>query len=335
MSQAHQLTKKMMDDSDSADSLGCCVFLRLPDLFVQVERHVTPACSKENAAFVLYITDCVNAATEPPLAVSPAARKRGVATDAPLSDLLERWGTACDVRFIPAASWAVTGGSSSSTSKQEAEAAYLRVAEQGPWALVRKVVAGEGLQLLGGGEEDGGEGQTALGERYIKLPGGVERARKLAHSLQEEVGRLLGYSLKFGVAVELEEARRAARGLLLLSRPSGGIAANVKNVRLPGVGHAEETNAQMDAATYMCRVCRACFWNPSSLSAHVDNQCCGRRDGLSHRDAASRRVDGSADRRDEMEGRVDQIPFTEVLAALRTPAAIEAFLNDIGAGAET
>ncbi len=293
---------------------------------------MTPACSGATAAFVIYVAgaDEGQQDTRPPLAISPAARRLGVAADAPLSELRRRAFGDGALRFVPAASWCTAGGGAAVTTERDAVAAYLRVLEQGPWGLVRRLVEGEreGLELLG--NDDG----AALGERFVRMPateGGLDRARELGSYLQNEVQRLLGYDLPIGAAAKLEDARREARGLLLLSRapppappPATDIAAAP-----PAEGQ------QVDVAEYMCDMCKAFFFDPTALLAHVQERhrkvTASRRGAQTGRQSQASPARTARDEGGGLEG-PGRAPFTQVLAALTDPAAIEAFLEDLEQG---
>lgn len=339
------------DVAAATDASSCCfVYLRLPDAFIQIERRMTPALATEAAAaFVLYVPGAEDADARPPLAISPAARHLGLAADTPLGELRRRYaqGPSAAVRFVPAASWAAKGGGTTSA----AEEAYRRVAEQGPWALVKRVVEAEGLALRRG--EDGGGEE----ERWVRVPGGgMERARALALDLEGEVRRLLGYELRTGVAPDVENARREARGLMLLPRPrkqgatvvaaasatasaqppaspspsprkKRAAATSAATAAAVAEAEAEQGEGEVEVAEYFCSVCRAFFFESTALLAHV--QAHHHPSGAGGGESAPAGIAARADATVGLEG-PGQVSFSEALAHLTDPAAIEAFLVDLG-----
>lgn len=328
-----------MDAADGGDAdanAACCyVYLRLPDAFIQIERRMTPALAGDGAAFVLYVSTA-EADAKPPLAISPAARRLGLAADTPLGELRRQHERESSVRFVPAASWAAGGSTANAGEYEVVVTSYRRVAEQGPWALIRRVVEeGEGLAL----RKEGGGGE----EQWVRIQGGsVERARALALDLQEEVRWLLGYELRIGAAPDLENARREARGLMLLPRPrkpADATVATTKPASSPSpnkrAAATAETQAQeeVEVAEYFCSVCRAFFFESTALLAHVQahhpGQPSGGRAAGGGGEPALAGVGANAGDPVELEG-PGQVTFSEVLAALSDPAAIEAFLADMG-----
>lgn len=205
--------------------------------------------------------------------------------------------------------------------------------EEGPWELVREAVAAEGLELL-----------VADSERHVRVPAGLEKAQELGLTLHEQVRQQFGLELRVGAAVGLDDARRTARGLLVLPRRSRAAATTTTTTSGGGGGSGGGGEGAVEAGkgkrqVHTCQICRACYFDPGALRAHVEQRHSGRgkQQHGQHQDQERRRHEDGA-RRDGGSGGhglrgPGQVAFTDVLTALTDPDAIEAFLRDVGAEA--
>jgi hypothetical protein len=176
---------------------------------------------------------------------------------------------------VPAAAWR----SPPSTPVLQA---YRNLAERGPVQLLRRVVTGDGLELV----EDNKHGR--LGEYSVHMQGAdgdeesvsisvlLERAKELGSFLQAELSRLLGYRLVFGVGRTMEEARRNAKGLLLfrLKKPPG--ASDAKKV--------DENEKKDLAKTYYGHNAEEGTEMPSPAEAKAHTKARWSKEGIDVRD---------------------------------------------------
>jgi len=237
----------------------------------------------------------------PPLGVSAEALRQGVRQNMPVRQIAAHFPA---VTRVPAAAWR----SPSSTPVLQA---YHNLAERGPVQLLRRVVTGDGLELV----EDNKRGQ--LGEYSVQMQGAsgdeesvsisvlLERAKELGTFLQAELGRLLGYRLVLGVGRTVEEARGNAKGLLLfrLKKPPGTSDASKKDendnehtdnhdaeegTEMPsppeakghtkarwskgGIDVEDKEEDELEVAEFICSTCKACFFEAVELVAHVQKE---------------------------------------------------------------
>jgi len=290
--------------------------LQLEQLVVQIEEHMNP--SLVGHSFIV-VVDPPSVQTEGgvdegelhrtdldslPLGVSAGAMRQGVRQNMSTGEIMHHFPV---VMRVPAAAWR-------SPPSAPVLEAYRNLAERGPVRLLRRVVAGDGLKLL----EDGKIGR--LGQYSVQMQGTneeeesesssssisvfLEQAKELGTFLQAELARLLGYRLVFGVGKTMEEARRNAKGLLLLrSKPPGKRHARTEvdhahtdnhatertEVQSPAEGEKYKTYARnckgvldskdekeeygpLSLAEFICQTCKASFFKAVELLEHFQNE---------------------------------------------------------------